>query len=226
MPVQHCPSPRPSTLGGLMGLVGLALLWRVDAVPAQPVLAAAPDASQAQQLKAGDAVEIHVAGLGTRAESVATYVRSDGTISIPRSGAVQVAGLPLPEAAQRIKAAMGTPFEKLDIVLSTIPLSGSAFFITGDVRKIGTHPVTKGLTVRQVFIDTSGDVGFWCLNPWYYRLFDRCAAKVSIVRRNQQGDVAVHSEDVTEWFRSGAEAVRQGDLITVRVFRGGTAPDL
>lgn len=214
MPVQPCLSLRS------LALLGAALLLRVSAAPAQ---ASSPEAHApwlGAPLKAGDPVVIHLAG--PRAVSTATYVSKDGNIQLPRAGRVQVGGLLPQEAADRVKAALGG---QNDVTLLPITLEPSKFFITGDVRIYGPHTLTKGLTVRQAIFDTAGGVGIQCLYPFYYRLFERCTLSVSTVHLSYEGEVAVVSEELTDWFRTGDRPIRPGDLISVQAVIGHTAAD-
>jgi hypothetical protein len=200
--------------------LALALLVQVSAVPGQTL----PRSASMQYLKAGDALVIHMRG-APRELSVATYVQRSGSIEVAPAGVVQVDGLSLKDAAQQVETALEAHFSRPSVTLTPIALADPMFFITGDVRNPGSYPARRGLTVRQAVIDIAGNVSFWCQHGWYFRLFEYCAARVSIVRPDAQGNLAYISSEVTDWFRTGLEPVRAGDLISVRVDLDHPPPD-
>lgn len=204
-----------------LALLGLALLLQLSTAPAQGPLS---KASSAQYLKAGDPVAIHLTG-APRELTLATYVQRGGSIDVAPAAAVQVDGLSLTDAAQQVKSALEVHFSRPGVTLSPIVLGGSKFFITGDVHKPGSYAASTGLTVRQAVFSVAGNVTLWCRRPWYFRILEKCSAKVSIVRPDARGNIAFLTSEVTDGSRTGSEAVLAGDLLNVRVLVGQTEPD-
>jgi len=213
--------PAHPRLSITLALLGLALLLKVSAVSAQAPLSRADAVGY---LKAGDPVAIHLTG-APRELTLATYVQRGGSIDVAPGTAVQVDGLSLTDAAQQVKAALEVHFSRPGVTLSPIALTGSMFFITGDVRRPGTYRLSPGLTVRQAVVEVAGNVTFWCLHPWYLRFVESCSARVTIVRPDAQGNLEFLASEVTDGFRTGRETLRAGDLISVRVFVDHPGPD-
>lgn len=196
-----------------LGLLSLGMLVLASTVPAQ---APTPKPS-AVYLKDGDPVVVQMTGVPS-ALTIATYVRRGGSIDVAPAGTVQVDGLSASDAAQQVQSVLEGHFPRPHVTLTPIQLGSSMFFITGDVRKPAAYAVTQGLTVRQAVTEVAGNVTLWCPHPWYLRLLESCSAKVSIVRPDAQGNLELLSTEFGDWFLSGTQAVRAGDLLSVRVF--------
>jgi len=217
MPVLKCPWLRT-----LLVLLALALPWLMGAPPAH---AASPDATSGQPIKAGDPVRVDVGNIRGKI-ILATYVAKDGTIAVSWIGVVQVAGLPLTEAAQKVKTAIGDRASSAWVTLSPITVAASEFYITGNVRKPGSYPWKEGLTVRDALLHEAGNVTYWCVHNWRWRLFESCIARISIVRKDAQGEVtSLSTHFIDHGQATGTELVQPGDLISVRVHVDGPGPD-
>lgn len=215
MPALPSPAMRSPTL------LGIALLLQVCAVSAQ---APPSKPNSLQYLKGGDPVMVHLSGAPGEV-TIATYVQRGGSLDVAPAGTVQVDGLSAADAAQQVKTALEAHFMRPGVSLTPIVLADSMFFIAGDVRRPGGYAVTKGMTVRQAVVAVAGNVTSWCQHPWYFRFVESCAAKVSIVRPDDQGNLELLSTEVTDWFNTGGESVHARDMISVRVVLSHSAAD-
>jgi polysaccharide biosynthesis/export protein len=135
-------------LGGLLWLGG----WSHAAEPA-PL--AAPMAADVYRAGRGDELNFrftYVPELNT----VAT-VRSDGQVSLPLVGDVQVQGLSMPEIASKIEAALAGKVKRPQVVVNVQgAVSSQRVFVGGEVMRPGAQGLIGPVTVMQAVVAAEG----------------------------------------------------------------------
>lgn len=179
-------------------LVALALLLCTPAVARE-----APYA-----LQAGDKIEISV--WQDPSLNRAVIIAPDGMISFPFVGHIRAAGMAVQtlekELAKRLSKNYQTP-PQVTVTLSEVTATGaSQVFVTGEVNKPGTYPITRGMSVMQAIALSGG--------------FGKFAAKSRIqIHRQVAGREQVLLFDYSD-FESGRDLqgnipLQPGDVIVV-----------
>ncbi len=120
-------------------------------------------------------------------------VATDGTISIPLLGQINVSGLTIEEAEKKLVAFLADGYLKNPKVAMSI-LKYRVLYVTGQVRKPGAYDYSEGLTVEKAIVLAGG------LTPRGSK------NKITLVRESDP-DTAIPVD--------GSVTVEPGDVITV-----------
>jgi len=79
---------------------------------------------------------------GTVNQAIPVVVNSEGFLLIPSIAMVDLKGLTLAKAREKIKAALLKVYKKVDITISLSKLHVFRTYITGEIKKPGAYMVT------------------------------------------------------------------------------------
>lgn len=115
-----------------------------------------PDESRLSVLGAGDQISIQFFGQPDMDGTI--YVGDDGTVRVPLAGAVQVAGLSPPEAAQRIEQAMvrGQYLVNPHVTITILQYNSQRVSVLGEVRTPGRYPISPNTSVFDLLAQAGG----------------------------------------------------------------------
>lgn len=115
-----------------------------------------PDMNAVYQLREGDVVEFTLPqdpGLNGTAT-----VRSDGIVSLPLAGEVQISGLSLSQARALIIEKLTTTFQSPELGLSLKTTRDREIYIAGEVKTPGTIEYQDELTVLDALLRSGGPI--------------------------------------------------------------------
>jgi protein involved in polysaccharide export with SLBB domain len=131
-----------------------------------------------------------------------TRVDPDGTLSLPLVGALDVRGLTLAEARERVTAAFATYMKEPRVDLSVIEFSARRFYLYGEVEAPGPYAMDRPLNVYQALSFGGG--------------FKTTAARRQVVLlREGRDEVEVHVIDGERIAQAGLMEVRPDDFLFV-----------
>lgn len=134
--------------------LGHDLLWRQSATSGGKSLAALPAVPDDYVLGPGDELQLSI--WGSVVADLRLPVSRQGTIAIPRVGAVPVAGVKLSELPKLLKQRVGTQFKSFDLAVSLGELRQLRIFVTGNVQRPGMHVVPGLANVTEVLAAAGG----------------------------------------------------------------------
>ncbi|MEL6712885.1 MAG: polysaccharide biosynthesis/export family protein [Planctomycetota bacterium] len=202
-------STPPLLPAALLGLVASACSLRpVPEALDVPPATLASTAPELMRLGPNDIVRAQVHGypeLSTpeTAELTGTRVDPEGTVSLPLVGPVDVAGLTLPEARERVTAAYATYLKEPRLDFSVVEYAARRFYLYGQVAAPGAYPIDRPLNVYQA-LSIGGGFG-----PQADR------EEVVLMRQTPDG-VEVHVIDGETPDASGLVALQPEDFLFVR----------
>ena len=200
-------------LSSMLALPGLLLALACSSTPPPeslelPVIPAAATASELMRLGPNDVIRARVHGypeLSTPETSELTGTRIDpeGKLSLPLVGALEVAGLNLDEARDRIRTAYAAFMKEPQIDVSVVEYAARRFYVYGQVKRPGAYAIDRPLTAYQALTFGGG--------------FDRNADRRQIVLlRPGAEEVEVHVIDGDQPDESGLVAIQPEDFLFVR----------
>jgi len=133
-------------------------------------------------------------------------VRPDGKISLPLLNEIAAAGITPEELRVRLVEAAGKFVEDPDVTVIVKEIHSRAVFITGNVAKPGSYPLTNDMTVLQLIAVAGG-------------LQEYADKKNIVVNRTENGRQQFHSfnyKDVVSRKRTTDNIVlKPGDIVVV-----------
>ncbi len=133
----------------ILSMTRFALAALLALLVASPALAAAP-----YRIDAGDRIAIEV--LDQPALSGEVLLQADGTVRLPRVGAVMLGGLTLPEAEALLTAQLKKALGLSDPDVSIGIADYRPIFIIGDVEKPGAYAFSPGMTLLHAIALAGG----------------------------------------------------------------------
>lgn len=162
----------------------------------------APISRTEYQLGPGDRLEIAVFGELNRLYAVA--VSPEGSLVIPGVGIVNVLGINLVQAEQRVRQAAARYFRNVDVRLTLSAVRSFKVFVVGDVASPGVRTATAATRVSEVVAGSiaSGSGAARGRNITLRRSGGD-SVRVDLIRFQQMGDVSANP------------TVREGDAVIV-----------
>jgi polysaccharide biosynthesis/export protein len=146
-----------STIGlVLLSMAGLVSAQQAATRPVAPVTAG-PAASADYRLGAGDQIRVHV--FQNPELSLEARVNESGTVNYPLVGQVQLGGLTVTEAEQRIAKALqqGNILKAPQVTINVTTVRGSQVAVLGEVQKPGRFPLeTTNVRVSEMLAAAGG----------------------------------------------------------------------
>ncbi len=214
-PLPHALDPMPkhsSPLRVLFPVVAaLCASCKLDKVPDSLASVPVPPAATAPELMRlgpNDIIRAHVYGypeLSTpeTTELTGTRIDPDGTLSLPLIGAVEVGGLTLSEARERVTAAYATYMKEPQIDFSVVEYAARRFYVYGEVQTPGAFAIDRPINVYQALTFGGG----------YLPRADR--RRIVLLRETDAG-IEVHQIDGETPDESGFIAIQPEDFVFVR----------
>ncbi|MEM7731345.1 MAG: polysaccharide biosynthesis/export family protein [Pseudomonadota bacterium] len=187
---------------------------RIYAVLILLALAISASLATAQQyrIQAGDVLRIEVLEDATLNREV--LVAPDGHISIPMAGSLQVSGVSIPQAQQRVTAALAHNFAtRPNVVVSLIQLrdvqarAPDNVFVIGEVNNPGKIDIDRGTTLLQALSVAGGVTDFAAIKRIQLRRTDK-SGREKVYTFNYQAVLNGQSS-------IGTSPVQKGDVIVV-----------
>jgi protein involved in polysaccharide export with SLBB domain len=152
----------------------------------------APASTAQLRFAAGDKLKVTVFG---EDKLTGEYqVDTDGSVSLPLAGTIEVAGLTKPKLEQlltdKLKSSLRTPKVTVDVV------SFRPFYVMGEVQKPGEYPYRSGLNVMSAIAMAGGAT--YRANNW-----------VVLIQRSG-------ADEFTEYPQSPTVPVLPGDVVRLR----------
>lgn len=144
----------------LVGLVMVVLAWSLQACPGGATTSSAEHkgpiiAPPADTLEVGDSIEFKIYGEPDLSGS--HKVRSDGTVSLPLAGTIQVRGLTPEQAAEAVAEAYRNGFLKdPQVTVGAITFNSKRFYVLGAVRSPGVFAYEDDMNVLRAVIMAGG----------------------------------------------------------------------
>ncbi|MEL7254328.1 MAG: polysaccharide biosynthesis/export family protein [Pseudomonadota bacterium] len=170
--------------------------------------------AQAQQyrIQAGDVLRIEV--LEDASMNREVLVAPDGRISMPLAGSLRLGGASIPEAQQRVTAALASSFAtRPNVLVSLVQLRDVAprdpdnVFVIGEVNNPGKIAIDRGTTLLQALSVAGGVTDFAAVKRIQLRRTDRSGHE-KVYTFNYQAVLNGQSS-------IGTSPVQKGDVIVV-----------
>lgn len=193
----------PRSLGGV-ALAALILAIAADCSRAAPdaVAVAAHGLVMPTTLGLDDVFEARVYG---EADMSGVYrVASDGTISLPLVGRVQVAGMTPSEAGEALAAQLAQYFRNPHVAVFVKEYNSKKVYVFGEVRNPGTFAFSPGMNIIQAITSAGG----------FEKLADKDATFVTRLREGQEQRLRVSVKAIGEG-RTANFQLEPGDIVYV-----------
>ncbi|MEM6587041.1 MAG: polysaccharide biosynthesis/export family protein [Pseudomonadota bacterium] len=168
--------------------------------------------AQQYRIQAGDVLRIEVLEDATLNREV--LVAPDGHISLPMAGSLRVSGVSIPEAQQRVTAALARNFAtRPNVVVSLIQLRDvkarvpDNVFVIGEVNNPGKIDIDRGTTLLQALSVAGGVTDFAAIKRIQLRRTDK-SGQEKVYTFNYQAVLNGQSS-------IGTSPVQKGDVIVV-----------
>ena len=146
-------------------------------------------------------------------ERIGTRVDPSGELSLPLVGAIEVGGLDLAEARQRIAAAYEAYMLDPKVDVSVVEYGARRFYLYGEVQDAGAYVIDRPLSIYQGL----------ALGGGFTRGADR--ERIVLLRGSSPDDLEVHLIDGASPKASGMHGLIPEDLLFVRRSGAGRFAD-
>lgn len=157
----------------------------------------------------GDLLSVTVVGHPdvTRPD-VPLRIDPQGYLNLPVIGSIELAGLTVGEGRERIETELARYLVEPQVGLTVTEFAARQAFVLGEVKLPGAYVLDRPTTALQLLAKAGG-----ALNGG-----DR--ENVAVIREND-GELEVHFFDAATPDATGLVAIHPGDLVFVRLSRGG-----
>jgi len=157
----------------------------------------------------GDLLSVTVVGHPdvTRPE-VPLRIDPQGNLNLPVVGSIQMAGLTVSEGRERIETELARYLVEPQVGLTVTEFAARQAFVLGQVKVPGAYVLDRPINALQLLSKAGGIV-------------DGGDREQVAVMREQDGELEVHFFDAGTPDLQGLVAIHPGDLVFVRLSRGG-----
>jgi polysaccharide export outer membrane protein len=94
-------------------------------------------------------------------------VKEDGTVFVPNAGHIELAGLTLREAQNKLTQALAVVIDNPQIDLTPVEIRSKRFYVLGEVKMPGGYPIYKSMTLREALSLAGGTTEYSLLENAY-----------------------------------------------------------
>ena len=226
---QPPPPPTDFQLFAAISTGAMLPLFGRDLFSAAPGTFAPADLPPSAEYVLGPGDELVIRGWGQVELDVRATVSREGTIHIPRVGAVSVAGLRFQAVEARLRAAVGRLYKDFELTASLGRLRSIQVFVVGQTQRPGLYQVSALSTLVNALFASGGPSPTGSMRRIELRRGDALVGELDLyellVRGDKSKDLRLQSGDVIFIPPGGPQAALAGRVKTPAIFelaRGGT----